>query len=80
MPAHKQHGNIVNYTVIYKKFEGGPEMKKVVNSSARQTELTNLTKYTAYNIQVLAVTVKGDGPRSKTITVWTDQDGKYKEN
>lgn len=79
VPTDKRHGNIVNYTVIYKLSEGDPEMKKVVDSPTRETVLTNLTRYTAYGIQVLAATVKGDGPRSKTIIVWTDEDGKYKE-
>ena len=76
VPADKQHGNIVNYTVIYKESGGGAEMEKLVDSPAHETELTNLKRYTAYSIQVLAATVKGDGPRSETITVWTDQDGK----
>ena len=79
VPADKQHGNIVNYTVIYKDSEGGAEMKKGVDSPARETELTNLARYTEYSIKVLAATVKGDGPPSEAIIVRTDEDGKYKE-
>ena len=79
VPADKQHGNIVNYTVIYKESNGGAETEKLVDSPTRETNLTNLKKYTAYSIQVLAATVKGDGPRSNPITVWTGEDGKYKE-
>ena len=84
VPADKQHGKILEYTVIYKKSERDDETKKpVVTPSAefnsRQIMLTGLTEYTSYSIQVLAVTVKGDGPRSEPITVWTDQDSKYKE-
>lgn len=78
VPADKQHGKILKYTVIYKKTKEDTETKEqVVNSS--QIKLTKLTEYTSYSIQVLAATVKGDGPRSEPITVWTDQDSKYKE-
>ena len=79
VPADKQHGTILEYAVIYKETEGAADTEKRVNSTARGIELRGLIKYTAYSIQVLAATVKGDGPRSETITVWTVQDGKYKE-
>lgn len=78
VPADKQHGKILEYTVFYKKTKEDTEPKeRVVNSS--QIKLTKLTEYTSYSIQVLAATLKGDGPRSEPITVWTDQDSKYKE-
>ncbi|XP_078355116.1 protein sidekick-1-like isoform X18 [Oculina patagonica] len=77
VPADKQHGNIVNYTVFYKESAGGgAELKKHVDSPKREIELTQLKKYTKYSIQVLAATVKGDGPRSVSIPVRTDQDSK----
>ena len=79
VPADKQHGIILSYLVIYKELEGGEEREKRVNSPAREIELKELEKYTDYSIQVLAATLKGDGPRSNPITVRTDQDGKYKE-
>ena len=79
VPADKQHGTILRYTIIYKETEGAADTEKRVNSTARRIELQELMKYTAYSIQVLAATLKGDGPRSKNITVWTDQDGKYTE-
>lgn len=79
VPLDKQHGKIKEYTVIYKESEGGAEREKRLDSPTRRIELTELIEYTVYDIQVLAATVKGDGPRSETITVRTDQDGKYKE-
>ena len=79
VPADKQHGKILKYTVIYKKSKGDAETMEQVESPSRQIELKKLVKYTVYSIQVLAATLKGDGPRSNPITVWTDQDGKYKE-
>ena len=84
VPADKQHGIILEYSVIYKKSVVDTETKeRVVTPSiqfnSRRIELTKLTEYTSYSIQVLAATVKGDGPRSEPITVRTDQDSKYKE-
>ena len=85
VPADKQHGKILEYTVIYNKSAvvDTETKKRVVSPStqfnSRQIKLTGLTEYTSYSIQVLAATVKGDGPRSEPITVWTDQDSKYKE-
>ena len=80
VPADKQHGKILRYLVIYKESEGDAETMERVDSPSRRIELTKLIKYTVYSIQVLAATLKGDGPRSNPITVWTDQDGKYEEN
>ena len=76
VPADKRHGNIHNYTVIYKEKEGGAEVKKVVDSPTRKYELKQLKNYTDYSIQVLATTVKGDGPCSAAIIVRTDENGK----
>ncbi len=77
VPPDQQHGNILHYTVFYKESAGGgAERMEKVNSPTRQIELKPLKKYTEYSIQVLAATVKGDGPRSVPITVRTDQDSK----
>lgn len=84
VPADKQHGKILEYTVVYKTSVVDTETKERVvppsiQFNSRRIELTKLTEYTSYSIQVLAATVKGDGPRSEPITVRTDQDSKYKE-
>lgn len=79
VPRDKQHGKILEYAVIYETPEGGAQREKRVGSPTRRIELTELKEYTEYSIQVLAATVKGDGPRSEHISVETDQDGKYKE-
>ena len=75
VPADKQHGDIIHYTVIYEKKEGGTEKRKTVTT--RTAELKDLEKYTEYSIKVLAATIKGDGPPSDPIIVRTDQDSKY---
>lgn len=76
MPADQKHGGIVRYNVVYKLSKTGAEVIETVDSHIRNVELTNLKKYMAYRIQVLAATVKGDGPRSVPIAVSTDQDSK----
>ena len=76
MPADKQHGDIIHYTVIYKNIPDGADKSKTVTT--KTAELVGLAKYTAYSINVLASTIKGDGPTSIPIIVWTDEDSKYK--
>ena len=75
VPKDKQHGEILHYTVIYRKTEGGEQKTSRVNS--RNVKLTGLTEYTSYSISVIAATVKGDGPASSAITVRTDEDSKF---
>lgn len=43
-----------------------------------ETVLTNLNKFTLYNIVVQAYTSQGSGPPSKEISVHTLEDGKYR--
>ena len=74
VPPDKQHGKIIYYTVIYKKNESSTEKSKIVTT--KTAKLENLERYTPYSIKVLATTIKGDGPPSIPIIVWTDQDGK----
>ena len=74
VPVDKQLGNIIRYSVIYKKIPGGTERSKTV--TLKTAELGGLEKYTKYSIKVLAATIKGDLPPSVPIVVWTDQDSK----
>lgn len=75
VPEDKQNGEILQYTILYRKTEGGEQKISQVNS--RSVKLTGLAKYTVYSISVVAATIKGDGPASSTITVRTDEDSKY---
>ncbi|XP_073259128.1 receptor-type tyrosine-protein phosphatase delta-like [Porites lutea] len=72
VPEDKQNGEILQYTILYRKTEGGEQKISQVNS--RSVKLTGLAKYTVYSISVVAATIKGDGPASSTITVRTDED------
>jgi len=77
VPTDQQNGIITGYTITYQSQTENDNGSVQVNSSARQTELTNLNEYVNYNITVFASTLKGDGPRTGPIVVRTDQDSKY---
>ena len=74
VPPDKQHGHIRQYTVIYKKIPGGTD--RTVTVMARRVELKDLEKFSVCDIRVLAATIKGDGPPSDPIFVYTDEDSK----
>lgn len=76
VPANKQHGKILRYTVIYQDLKVGTDRQKHVICPTREVELKNLAKYTDYSIRVLAATAQGDGPASVPIIVRTDEDSK----
>ena len=77
VPAAKQNGIITGYTITYHSQTENDNGNILVNSSVRQTELTNLKEFVRYYITVSASTVKGDGLASGSIVVRTDQDSKY---
>lgn len=70
----QQNGEIISYTVRYKKLTDGTYMEKKVTS--RSDELKRLDKYTVYKIEVLASTRIGNGPPSEPIKERTNQDSK----
>jgi len=76
VPEDKQHGEIISYTVIYHKKEGGGETTRRVFSPKQSVVLGELDKYTEYSIKVSAATIKGSGPPSDEIFVRTDEDSK----
>lgn len=73
----KQHGDIIRYTVMYKKMGNVTyESVKVTPISGNFVELRRLHKFTFYDIKVSASTRVGNGPASNPIKVQTDEDGK----
>ena len=74
MREDQQHGDIIGYTVKFKKLMDvdAPYKKTVVTS--KFAELKKLEKYTVYQIEVLATTRVGNGPPSKPIERRTDED------
>ena len=48
-----------------------------VNKSSQNLEITGLEPVTSYDVWVAAFTDAGSGPSSISVTVVTDEDGKY---
>ena len=77
MPENKQHGDIIRYTVMYKRTTNvAYKLEEVTPISGKFVELKGLDEYTFYDIKVLAATNVGNGPASDPITVQTDEDSK----
>ena len=77
VPADKQNGIILSYTVTYQSQTENHNGNKTVDYPARQTQLTGLKEYVNYSITVFASTVKGGGPASPPVIVITDQDSTW---
>ena len=75
VPQEHRNGEIQGYRVLY-SYPNGPEQKETVDTSARQTSLTDLKKATLYTIKVLAFTSVGDGPASPEISETTAEESK----
>ena len=76
VPYGKRKGKIWQYKVIYKAENENSESIKV-NRSTHALKIINLKQNTHYQITVSAATVKGFGPSSEPIPVFTDQDSEY---
>ena len=74
VPIEFQHGEIISYTVVFWKRDEEENETTVCGAESREVTLRSLDKYTDYNVQVLASTIKGGGPRSRLKNVHTDQD------
>ncbi|XP_022798569.1 receptor-type tyrosine-protein phosphatase F-like, partial [Stylophora pistillata] len=72
VPEDQQHGDIISYTVMYRKLT--EENFKKIKVTSKSAELVELEKYTMYRIEVLATTRVGNGPLSEPIMQRTDED------
>ena len=76
VPIERQHGEIISYTVIYWRTKDARKRQEEKHVQELEATLQGLEKYTDYNVEVLASTIRGRGPHSHLITVRTDQDSK----
>ena len=77
-PVDSRHGNITGFKLYFKR-KGSDESSTVpfINSvSVLSKTVTGLDKFTEYELQVLAFTSVGDGPKSSVKIVRTKEDGK----
>lgn len=78
VPTGYLHGRLQGYKVLYEVSSASNStwLEKRIDAKTSSVAIFNLTKFTKYNVQVLAFTVVGDGKPSKAIQVTTDEDGK----
>ena len=76
VPYGQRKGQIRRYKVIYKAENENSESIEV-NRSTHALKIINLKQNTHYKITVSAATVKGFGPSSDAISVFTGQDSEY---
>ena len=77
-PAGDRNGNITGFKLFYKRKDpaGSPTTTETINDGATLSKnITELLKYKEYEIQVLAFTSVGDGPKSSAKTERTNEDG-----
>lgn len=76
VPKGHVHGILRGYRVFYKMADEVSGSYTNVTSFTESARISGLKKYTIYNVKVLALTIKGDGPVTKNISISTDEDGK----
>ena len=75
MQAELRNGIITGYNITYQSQTENDNGFVPAGPNDRQANLTGLKQFVKYNISVVAVTVKGDGPPNVTV-VSTDEDSK----
>ena len=71
--------NITGYKLFYRK-QGSQDSLTTLTTDRSAATVTNLTKYTEYEFQVLAFNYFGAGPKSPFKVVRTKEDGKRFEH
>lgn len=73
LPNDQVNGILLGYKVLYRK-HGCNHTSEKNTSTIKFITLETLEKFTSYDVEVLAFTRVGDGPKAN-VTVLTDQDG-----
>ena len=76
-PADSRHGIITGFKLFYKKKDSAGSLINltIANATSRYEDLPGLSKYTEYELQVLAFTSVGDGLKSSVEVERTKEDG-----
>lgn len=74
VPHRDVNGIILEYRVYFNE-TWDDVFNKSVKFPTTNTTLSFLRPYTFYSIQVLALTIKGDGPKSPPVIVRTEEEG-----
>ena len=78
LPEYTRHGTITGYKLFYRQKDSVNNlvMEPVDGAATLTKDFANLTKYTRYEFQVLAVGSRGKGPKSSVMVGQTLEDGK----
>ena len=78
LPEYARHGTITGYKLFYRQngLVDNSVMESVVGATTFTKDFSNLTKYTKYEFQVLAIGSRGEGPKSSVTVGQTLEDGK----
>lgn len=80
VPLIHQNGVILGYRLLLQREDGGPVVWNVtVGPDLRWYVFTNLNSFQTYSTQILAFTIKGEGPLSSNVSQRTDGSGKWKQ-
>ena len=76
--ADSRNGIIIGFKLFYKRKSSGEPATVITinNGTTSAKDITGLFKYTEYELQVLAFTSVGDGPKSSSRIERTKEDGK----
>lgn len=79
VPLIHQNGVILGYRLLLQQEDGGPVVWNVtVGPDVHSYMFTNLEIFQTYSTQILAFTIKGEGPLSAMVYQKTDGSGKWK--
>lgn len=74
VPSHDVNGIMLGYRVLFNE-TSDEVFTQTVDFPIMNVTLGFLRPYTFYTIQVLAFTIKGDGPMSPPIIIRTEEEG-----
>jgi len=75
VPSRDVNGILLGYRVIFNE-TSDEFFSESVEVPRMNVTLSFLRPYTFYSVQVLAYTIKGDGPKSPPIIIRTEEEGK----
>ena len=76
VPLIHQDGVILGYRLQLQKDEGGPVVWNItVGADVHGYIVSDLLIFQNYSVQILAFTIKGDGPLSEKVYQMTDESG-----
>jgi len=80
VPLIHKNGVILGYRLLLQQEDGGPVVWNVtVGPDVRWYMFTNLKIFQTYSTQMLAFTIKGEGPLSAKVYQMTNGSGKWKK-